>query len=288
MIYRLFVGFFVVAFLYFFPLGAQAHPHILDIEKNQQIDFNQLLEEIKDAQVILIGELHDHEGHHRMQLEIIRGLRQLGKPVAVGLEMFQQDYQGALDKWIAGEMTEEGFVLVYNQNWSMWPIYRPIFIETRNHGIPMVALNISRSVTRQVARSGIDSLTDRQREGLEGVSCRVDPAYEDFIRRALGGHGHSQPNFVYFCEAQLLWDAVMARNIEDYLKRYPDATIVVLAGSGHSWKHGIAHQLDQIADRSYKVILPEVRGRIDRSSAQLRDADYLWLDSGPQGWGPTE
>jgi uncharacterized iron-regulated protein len=288
MLYRVFLSFLVAASLCFSSVDAQAHPHILDLEKKQDLDFDQLLEEIKDAQVIFIGELHDQEGHHRMQLEVIRGLTRLGKSVAVGLEMFQQDYQGALDKWVAGEMTEEGFVLAYNQNWSMWPIYRPIFIEARSRQTPMVALNVSRSVTRQVARSGFESLTEGQREGLEGVSCRVDPAYEDFIRRALGGHGHGQPNFIYFCEAQLLWDAVMARNIDNYLERHPETTLVVLAGSGHSWKHGIAHQLDQIADRSYKVILPEVRGRIDRSNAQLRDADYLWLDSGPQGWGQTE
>jgi hypothetical protein len=34
------------------------------------------------------------------------------------------------------------------------------------------------------------------------------------------------------------------------------------------------------------VLLPEVRGRLDRNSTRPEDADYLWLDFGADGWQP--
>ncbi len=272
------------AFLFCLPVAAFSHPHILDVARGEEVTFSELLDQLAAVDLVFIGELHDRVGHHQMQLEVIKGLQEREIPVAVGLEMFQEDYQGALDRWISQELSESGFMMIFNQNWSMWPKYRPIFLYARELQVPMIALNISRDVTRRVAREGFDSLTDAQRKGLEGVACRVEPAYEDFIRRALGGHGHNQPNFIYFCEAQMLWDAAMARNLVAFTEKFPERKVVVLAGSGHSWKYGIPSQVTEIRDLSYKVILPEVAGRIDRTNATPNDVDYLWLDFGEDGW----
>lgn len=268
------------------PIFTWGHPHLLELSSGQEISKELLFDDLAQAQFIFVGELHGHEGHHQMQLDIIRTLQERGAALAVGLEMFQQDYQGALDKWIAREMEEANFVRVYQQNWSMWPQYRPIFLFARERGIPMVGLNLPREITRQVSLYGFDSLSKEQRRDMEGISCRVDPAYMEFIRRALGGHGHNMQNFTYFCEAQLLWDAVMARNLLRYLEENPDRQVVVLAGSGHSWRHGIPFQLKQLGGEniSYRVVLPEVPGRIDRRDASAADADYLWLDFGADGW----
>lgn len=284
----MFLRTFLIAILLIFqaPFFVWGHPHLLELSSGQEISKELLFDDLAQAQIIFIGELHGHEGHHRMQLDIIRALQERGAPLAIGLEMFQQDYQGALDKWVAREMEEANFVMVYQQNWSMWPQYRPIYLFARERGIPMVGLNLPREITRQVSRQGFNSLSQEQRRDLEGISCRVDPAYMEFIRRALGGHGHNMQNFTYFCEAQLLWDAVMARNLMRYFEENPDHQVVVLAGSGHSWRHGIPFQLKQLggANISYRVVLPEVPGRIDRRDASAADADYLWLDFGADGW----
>ncbi|WP_302504331.1 ChaN family lipoprotein [Geoalkalibacter halelectricus] len=267
--------------------SAWAHPHIYDLSTNQEIAFEDLITDLASAQVVFIGELHDHEGHHRMQLEIIRALHERGRPIAIGLEMFQMDYQGALDRWVAGEIPENNFLLIYHQNWSLWPLYRPIFLYARDEGIPMVGLNIPREITRQVARHGFESLESEQLRDLDltGFACIVDPAYEQFIRRALGMHNHGDNrSFTRFCEAQLLWDRAMANNTLAFLEEHPDHTVVVLAGSGHSWKYGIPTQLDNLAEIDYRVVLPEVPGRIDRLSASSDDTDYLWLDFGSDGW----
>ncbi len=277
----------IMATLLICAATVSAHPHILDLSSGQEIVTDDFIADLGGVQVIFIGELHDHEGHHRMQLNIIRALREHGRPLAIGLEMFQNDYQSALDEWVGGAMTESSFLQAYHQNWSFWPIYRPIFMHAREQGLPLVALNIPREITRQVAREGFSSLDPKQLHGmdLKGFACIIDPTYKQFIRRALGLHGRADDDsFSYFCEAQLLWDAAMANNLVAFLKENPDHTLVVLAGSGHSWKYGIPAQLKSLAEFDYRVILPEVRGRIDRGNASVAEADYLWLDFGEEGW----
>lgn len=268
--------------------NAWSHPHIIDLAAGEEIAPADLVAELRQTRVIFLGEVHDHQGHHRMQLEIIRALHEQGAPLAVGLEMFRHDYQEALDRWVAGEIEEENFIPIYQRNWSRWRLYRPIFVYAREQNIPLVGLNISRVITRQVAREGFASLSPEQLAELEleGFACTIDPAYEEFIRRALGGEGHEGiTDFGHFCQAQLLWDRVMANQLAKFLQNHPEKQIVMLAGNGHAWRHGIPAQLKSLGrEVPYRVLLPESAGRIDLTTATPTDADYLWLDFGPEGW----
>lgn len=146
-----------------------------------------------------------------------------------------------------------------------------------------MGLNIRRELVNQVARKGFASLSPEQRSALPIAGCNVNPAYRDFIRRAFNGHGENSADFEHFCEAQMLWDASMAKNLADYLERNPRRTVVVLAGNGHSWKHGIPEQLGLIGSFSHRVLLPETHGRTDLQTIGFEDADYLLqgLDQGP-------
>ncbi len=269
--------------LWFLVVTATAHPHILDVATGEVLEFNQLIDKLEQTQIVFIGEQHDHTGHHQMQLEVIRALADR-KPLAVGLEMFQAQAQNTLDKWTAGTISETDFRQIYQRNWGWWSLYEPIFSHARENQIPLVGLNVPRSITRQVATSGFSSLDEEQVNFLGGMTCEVDTTYEDFIRRAVGAHGHGSFNFRNFCEAQLVWDKAMARYMSLYLQQHPEQSAVVLAGSGHAWKYGIPAQIADFGHTDFLVLLPEVRGRLTRAQVTLEDADFLWLDEGDGSW----
>jgi uncharacterized iron-regulated protein len=105
----------------------------------------------------------------------------------------------------------------------------------------------------------------------------VDPEYEDFIRRALAGHGHGGMSFTYFCEAQVVWDTVMARRLVAFLQDRPGAMVAVLAGSGHAWKQGIPRRVQEAGRFPFKVILPQPPGKTGAAGMDIRDTDYLHL-----------
>jgi uncharacterized iron-regulated protein len=255
-----------------------ADMRLFDLAKQKETKLAEALTDLQKKKIVLVGEQHDQEGHHAAQLEIIKALQRSGTPVAVGLEMFRINSQDSLDRWVNDRISEKQFQKIYYDNWGFpWALYRVIFEFAREARIPLVALNVPRAVTQQVAREGFNSLSEEQRANLPFVECRVDPEYMEFIRRAYGAHGHGQMNFTNFCEAQLVWDKAMALHAVAYVKKHPDKTLVLLAGTGHAWKKGIPERIEERASVPYVVLLPEIPDHLDKNSVTTEDADFLML-----------
>jgi len=252
---------------------------MFDLNQKKELLMTQALAALKKNRIILVGEHHTNKKHHRAQLSVIRALKEAGVQVAIGLEMFRNDSQAELDRWTSGDLDEKRFEKIFYDNWGYpWPAYRMIFEYARDHKIPMIGLNVPREITRQVSREGFTSLSEEQKGKLAEVSCIVDQQYMNYIRKAFGGHGHGQLNFIYFCEAQMVWDSAMAVYSLDYLKRHPEAVVVILTGTGHAQKGAVPRQIRIRSNLSYAVILPEISGRIDPQTITAKDADYIILD----------
>ena len=244
------------------------------------ISFDRMVQDVKKADFVVVGEVHDVPEHHQLQLDIIRAFHESGAPLAIGLEMFRTDSQNTLDSWVKGVLPLHRFLPVFYDNWhEAWPLYQDIFIYAHDHQIPMIGLNIPDGITGHVARQGFASLKDDEKRQLPpGISCDIDPTYMDFIRRAYAGHPQkTDKRFVHFCEAQMVWDKSMAWRLIEYRKRHPDQTVVVLAGVGHAWKRGIPEQIARASKYAVKVVMPTVPDQIDKGTVSDRDTDYLLL-----------
>ena len=252
----------------------------LDLSSEKAYTETEVLSQLKKDRLVLVGEHHTNESHHQAQLQVIRMLHEAGAKVAIGMEMFRRGSQKELDEWISGQMDEGSFEKVYYNNWTFpYSFYRPILLYARDNQIPVIGLNVPSDITRQVSRLGYQSLSDEQRGYLGDVACRVDKEYMEFIREAFGGHSHGNLNFIYFCEAQMVWDTVMAVTALEYLSKNPGTTMVVLAGTGHVRKQAIPTQIRSRLDLPLTVILPEAPGSIDKTTVDIEDADYIILDS---------
>jgi len=257
-----------------------AHGPIFKVSNIGIVSVAAMVEDLRRARVVVVGEQHDNPDHHRAQLAVIRGLHEAGAGVAIGLEMFRADAQEALDRWVDGRADEREFRLAYAANWdpSLWPQYRPIFAYARERGIPLLGLNVPRPLVSQVAREGFASLSGEQREALGVVSCDVDERYRELLGLVVGRKPQDAAGFGRFCEAQVVWDTAMARNVVRYAQDHPDRIVVVLAGTFHAWKHGIPEQLEKLAPLPYRVILPSSDRSYLRYDVMLEDADYVWWD----------
>ena len=274
---------FLLSVIVFFSLQNVIKAHlshrIYDLQKGKELLISEVISELKKNKIILVGEHHTNKNHHFAQLNVIQALNEAGVQVAIGLEMFRKDSQQALDRWIDGDIGEDEFQKIYYDNWNYsWSAYRMIFEYARQEKIPMIGLNVPRSITRQVSQKGFGSLSAEQRGKLSNVACRVDKAYMDYIKKAFGGHAHGKLNFTYFCEAQMVWDTSMAINALDYLEKNPDAAVVLLAGTGHVQKGAVPRQIRERSEVAHTVILPEVEGSIEPGTISIEEADYIMLD----------
>ncbi len=251
---------------------------VLRVSDGATISFARMYDEVKKARIVFIGEVHGIREHHQRELEIIRAFHESGAPLVIGLEMFRADSQQALDEWIRGDSSLDRFLPAYYDNWRHpWPWYRDIFQYAREHGIPLVGLNIPGAITKQVARHGFSALSEKEKKQLPpGISCDIDPAYREFIRKAYASHARGAGRqFQNFCEAQMVWDKTMAAHLVEYLKRQPDKNMVVLAGVGHAWKRGIPEQVARQSTLTVRVVLPLIPDDAELKTLTAADADYV-------------
>ena len=251
---------------------------VVRLKDRTTIPFDRMVGEASKSRVIIVGETHDNQAHHDLQLKIIRTLHEGGAPLAVGIEMFRAESQELLDKWWRWGMPTEQFEALYRENWGMpWLLYRDIFLYTRQKRIPLVGLNVPREIIAKVAREGYGSLTGAERKRLPpGITCTVDEAYRSFIRRTFTEHARASGcSFDHFCEAQMVWDTAMAIYALDYLDKNPGSRIVILAGSAHAWKRSIPRQIATMRpDVTVSVILPDPDGK---GGLTVEDADFMVL-----------
>ncbi len=279
---RLLAGLILLVCLILLPpfVDAAGENLIFKVKNIRQISLDGLVQDLKGAQVITIGEQHDNRDHHMAQLRLIAALHEADKDVAVGFEQFGVRSQPGLNDWVAGKSGIDDLFKIYSLDWELnwWPLYLPIFEYAREHEIPMVGLNIPREIVRQVASRGFSSLSAEQRGKIRVLSCNIDQKYKDTLGRLVGHQGARSGGKVFekFCEAQVVWDTSMAINAVDYIKANPGRVLVILAGSFHAWKRGIPEQIRRVADMPVKTILPSEDTSFFNYEVLLEDADYVW------------
>jgi uncharacterized iron-regulated protein len=275
-------GLILSILVFLFLAGGCASGQIVKVPEMSTVEVPELAERLVGLRAVFVGELHDYRAHHNLQLGVVKALHERGVRVAVGLEMFRAGNQEELDRWVTGQMSESEFKDLYYSQWHIpWRHYRGIFRYARDNRIPLIALNVPRSLAKKVFKEGVDSLTGPEAEGLTGIECDVDEVYEELIRDAMGDHVDIEENYERFCQTQMVWDMAMAIRTVKYLKENPESVMVVIAGSAHAWRRGIPRQMQKLpsgVEFKTVVILPELPGKQDRTNINGDDTDYLLLD----------
>ncbi len=229
----------------------------LDLGEAQ--DLEGIIPRLAGKRVVFVGESHDRLDHHLTQLEIIRRLHAIHPRLAIGMEAFQQPFQGVLDDYIAGSLSEQEMLrrTEYYQRWRYdFRLYAPILRYAHEHRLPVIALNLPAELTQKVARGGTDALTAEERARLPSEIDRSDTAYTQRLREVFTKHTANGHSFDNFLEVQLLWDEGMAQQAADYLKAHPAYNMVVLAGSGHLARgSGIPRRLARRLPASSAIVL---------------------------------
>jgi uncharacterized iron-regulated protein len=263
----------------------------IDVRAGQPIGSSKLFGDFAGKPVVLLGESHDNSEHHRWQLHTLAALHGRAEKLVIGFEMFPRRVQGVLDRWVNGELTAKAFLKA--SDWrKVWgfdaELYLPLFNFARMNAIPMVALNVERSLVSSVGKEGWDAVAKEKREGLTDPAP-AQPSYQRHLARvylqkkALGKEAKSgappspdddaaiddaklestigKPEFQRFVQAQLTWDRAMAEALAAAKRKSPDSLIVGVIGSGHiEYFHGVPHQLRDLGIAGSAVLIPVEAG----------------------------
>jgi uncharacterized iron-regulated protein len=259
------------------------HPgQIVEGRTGRLLTVSQLLDSLEQVRAVFVGEEHDNPEHHRIQLEIIRGLYHRSLHLAVGMEMLPRESQAILDRWMEGEIKEEDFLrqVEWYKVWGYpFSLYRALLVFARDHEVQVAALNAPGVVVKKVAQTGLSGLNADERSRI-AEDIRLDNhAHRQMIYQRFLEHPPVAPDFERFYEAQCVWDETMAETLARLFDSPLNAphTVVVLSGISHMDQGlGIPEAFARRTGFPFALLIP---ARPDQVSHLLQEeaADYLWV-----------
>ncbi len=242
-----------------YEFGAVRLNQILDTQANADISLDQLIERLKNYQVIMLGESHTSDQHHQMQLNIIRGLAESGATICLALEMFTPEQNTALSDFVTGKIDEAEFLdrSNYFNTWGHnYRYYQPIFNYARSRQIKLFGINTRQEYASKIGRSGIGALTAEERAQLPSIDTS-NVEHRFYIKTTMEGMDALSPTaFRNIYAAQCLWDAAMGEGAMAVARKYPEAKVIILAGSGHvAYNLGIGRIIQQRSNLSVASVL---------------------------------
>jgi uncharacterized iron-regulated protein len=233
---------------------------ILHVPTGIVVSEEQMLAAVADARIVYVGETHDNPAAHRVQLTVLAAMAERWPGVvSLGMEMFTATQQPALDRWVAGELSEKEFIkeVDWFSNWSMdFALYRDLLLLARDRKIPVIGLNADKALVRAVGRKAPSDLTEEERAKLPDMDMS-DPYQTALVKSIYGGHAAGENRLEGFQRVQTLWDETMAENVAKYLLGSPDGArrMVVLAGGHHiRYGFGIPRRVFRRLPTSYALV----------------------------------
>ena len=259
------------------PLRAPEVGDIRHMPTGHFIDRQTLYSNLAHYPLVYVGEIHDNPASHRLQLDILKSM-QLTDPgqITLGMEMFNQEQQAALDRWVAGELSEKAFLREsrWYQNWGGdFELYRELMEFCRDQKIPVIGLNATKTLGRKVSMTPLEKLDEETRNQLPEMDMD-DPYQREMISKIFGAHGAGATLLDSFSRQQTLWDETMAETTAEYLKSNPERRMLVIAGGWHiNYGFGIPRRVHRRLPLPYVLVGGENLEIPDEKLGQLMDVE---------------
>lgn len=208
--------------------------------KGKKVRYDKMVEQMLDADVVLLGELHNNPVCHWMQVKITEDIIEAGVNPILGAEMFESDNQLIMDEHLGGLIRKTDFEKEARL-WSNYETdYAPLVQIAIDHDLKFVATNIPRRYAAMVNTNGLESLSNLSREAQSYIAPlpiaydTTNPSVRDMLKMDMGqGHGGGMENMT---QAQSVKDATMAHFIEK--NRINGQVFIHYQGDFHSSNQG--------------------------------------------------
>lgn len=185
------------------------------------VQYNEMLDKLKKADVVFFGELHDNPISHWLQLEVTKDLYiTKNENLLLGAEMFEADNQLILDEYLNGLISEKKF----ESEARLWPNYKtdykPLLTFAKVNNLDFIAANIPRryaSVVFKHGFEGLNNLTKQAKKHIAPLPIEYNPELSCYKKMLKMGNGRmgmmkANPNFP---KAQAIKDVTMAHFIAE-------------------------------------------------------------------------
>lgn len=263
-------------------------PVIFKADGTSQVSLQESLSGVSPGSVVVIGEMHGNAAHQNYQMQILKQLRSQGLKVSVGMEFVEYTHQDLLQNYREGTLAESDFLTKINWgNAFPFEFYRDQILFPDPQQSQTVALNLPRSISRQISKGGLSSLIPEQSALLPPNLERGNEGYFRRFKEAMGGHFPNDQAAENYFLAQCSWDDTMAWRTNEFLKQNPDQVLVIIVGEFHvQYGGGLPDRLRKLGlSQILTVSLINLSG-LSPSEKELAvlpstqdgpRADFLWI-----------
>lgn len=200
----------------------------------KEAKYSKMVDQLKDADIVFFGELHDNPIAHWLQIELSKDLFKEKKGALIlGAEMFEADNQLILNEYLSGLFKADKFE-ADARLWTNYKTdYKPLVEFAIKSKIPFIATNIPRRYAALVNDKGFEGLKKLSPEALSYIGPNLEQLYDSTVNcykemLKMGGN-HVTPNLP---KAQAAKDATMAHFI---IKNFEQGKLFLhFDGSYHS------------------------------------------------------
>ncbi|RZK21256.1 MAG: hypothetical protein EOO86_01725 [Pedobacter sp.] len=208
---------------------------IYDVKQQKLTTVDEIVNDVKNADVIFFGEEHNDSIGHLLEAEIFKKFNEkFPKEIALSLEMFHTDVQPIVDEYLSNLISEKNFVKE-GRAWPNYKDYKPLVEYAKDNKLPVIAANAATRYSNAVTKGGLDILKSFPKSSLDILPpLPVDTATGRYLQKfsdLLGGHSMGGMK-VY--QTQNFWDATMAWSIAKFMKANKGKKVLHLNGRFHS------------------------------------------------------
>lgn len=255
------------------PEGAR----LWSVAEQRIVDPAAAIAAIKDAPVLILGEVHDNALHHRLQAWVVGEIAKAGRKPAVVWEMIRRDKAAALAA-APPDAAALGRALGWTeQGWPAWETYQPIAEAAFAAGLAMLPGDASRAEYRALGHAGLGSLAPAESARLALGTPLPAAAEAVLLDDMYTGHCELVPRdkLGVMVALQRFRDAQLA----DAALGAGPAGAILIAGNGHGRAdYGVPRYLAARGSRFAVVLAIEGdESAIPKSATGQPVADYAWL-----------
>jgi len=269
--------------------GAQLQGTVVELATRRPLSFETFVQAVAQAEVVAVGEEHYHPDIQAFELRLLQALVQHRRQhVALGMEFLERDMQSAVDAYLSGNSEAATLQSQIKATPDFIQFYFPFVQYARQAGVPLLALNVPRSLARRVTKEGLqavaESLPPLERAYMAATFLPITSQYRTYFLQAVAAaHPLAEEHRDRFVESAHLKDDTMAESLAVFLERDADVTILAIAGRFH-FDYGLAipallrQRRPHVTMQRVTTMAVAADDIIDlRDLARETLADYIWF-----------
>lgn len=259
-------------------IDVRTETQIIDPETGAFLDWSGLMSQIAVADIVLLGEQHDHAIGHAVQFAIVQDVMDQYPHSTLALEMLERDEQHCVDDYMEGFINAKMFATSTQSTdwgskggWKAW--YQPIIDAVKDRDGYVVAANAPRRYTKLGRVDGFDRIDELPKERRAFVdypetlsSGQYRQRFWDLMSRHNGDEEPMEipdvktsvdgddPILKWF-RGQQIWDATMARSVAMTNPSIDHKTILLVGQFHVEYDGGIVQELRRLLPAARVLVI---------------------------------